>query len=166
MIEPQGLMLPKGLGKLKTFIHLIRSRTRDLPACSVLPQPLRYRVEKETQFIYINIVALWKFSEIIIWSWYFCTFRVSLLLTLPTSTASVTVVSGIMLIRVQICMWKALGQCVKLSCANLPNTRPPICACMWIHSRIHYLLYYGSWVFEYLYRTFIALCDTSNNIQI
>jgi hypothetical protein len=32
----------KGLGKLKKLIQFIWSRTRDLPACSVVPQPLRY----------------------------------------------------------------------------------------------------------------------------
>jgi hypothetical protein len=31
--EPQGLGI--GIGKLKKFIHFIRSRTRDLPACSI-----------------------------------------------------------------------------------------------------------------------------------
>jgi hypothetical protein len=30
---------PEGLGKFKKFIHLIGSRTRDIPACSVVPQP-------------------------------------------------------------------------------------------------------------------------------
>jgi hypothetical protein len=35
---------PEGLGKLKRFINFIGSRTRDLPDCSVVPQPLRYRV--------------------------------------------------------------------------------------------------------------------------
>jgi hypothetical protein len=30
----------EGLGKLKKLIHLIGSRIRDLPACSILPQPL------------------------------------------------------------------------------------------------------------------------------
>jgi hypothetical protein len=38
---------PEGLGKLIKIIHLIGSRTRDLPACSIVPQPLRYRVSKE-----------------------------------------------------------------------------------------------------------------------
>jgi hypothetical protein len=28
---------PEGLGKLKTFIHLIGSRTRDLATCSIVP---------------------------------------------------------------------------------------------------------------------------------
>jgi hypothetical protein len=32
----------EGLGKLKKFIHLIGSRTRDLPAYITVPQPLRY----------------------------------------------------------------------------------------------------------------------------
>jgi hypothetical protein len=34
---------PEGLGKLKK-IHLIGARSRDLPVCSIVPQPLRYRV--------------------------------------------------------------------------------------------------------------------------
>jgi hypothetical protein len=29
----------EGLGKFKKFIHLIGSRTRDLSACSIVPQP-------------------------------------------------------------------------------------------------------------------------------
>jgi hypothetical protein len=35
--EPQGLMRPEGLGKLKKFILLIGSQARDLPACSIVP---------------------------------------------------------------------------------------------------------------------------------
>jgi hypothetical protein len=31
------------LGKFEK-IHFIRTRSRDLPACSIVPQPLRYRV--------------------------------------------------------------------------------------------------------------------------
>jgi hypothetical protein len=38
----------EGIGKLKKFIHLIRSRTRDLPARSIIPQQLRYRVSSKT----------------------------------------------------------------------------------------------------------------------
>jgi hypothetical protein len=35
----QGLVRPEGLGKLKKkSIHLIGSQTRDLPACSMVPQ--------------------------------------------------------------------------------------------------------------------------------
>jgi hypothetical protein len=34
--KPKGLVLPEGLGKLKN-IQLIGSRTRDLPACSIVP---------------------------------------------------------------------------------------------------------------------------------
>jgi hypothetical protein len=33
----------EGLGKFEK-IHLIGTRSRDLPACSIVPQPLRYRV--------------------------------------------------------------------------------------------------------------------------
>jgi hypothetical protein len=39
--EPQGLVRPEGVGKLKTFIDLIGSRTV-LPVCSIVPQPLRF----------------------------------------------------------------------------------------------------------------------------
>jgi hypothetical protein len=38
--EPQSLVRPQGLGKLKEFIYLIRSQTHGLPVCSILPQPL------------------------------------------------------------------------------------------------------------------------------
>jgi hypothetical protein len=34
---------PEGLGELEK-IHLIGKRSRDLPVCSLVPQPLRYRV--------------------------------------------------------------------------------------------------------------------------
>jgi hypothetical protein len=40
--KPQGLVRTEGLGTLENFIHLIGSRTRDLQACSITPQPLRY----------------------------------------------------------------------------------------------------------------------------
>jgi hypothetical protein len=40
--KPLGLVQMEGLSKLK--INLIESGTRDLPAFSVAPQPLRYRV--------------------------------------------------------------------------------------------------------------------------
>jgi hypothetical protein len=35
---------PEGLCKFKKLIHPTESRTRDLPTCSIVPQPLRYRV--------------------------------------------------------------------------------------------------------------------------
>jgi hypothetical protein len=35
---------PEGLGKSKKFIHLIGSQTSGLPACSIVPLPLRYCV--------------------------------------------------------------------------------------------------------------------------
>jgi hypothetical protein len=34
----------EGLGKLKKLNDSIRSRARDLPACNMVPKPLRYRV--------------------------------------------------------------------------------------------------------------------------
>jgi hypothetical protein len=40
----QGLVRLEGLAKLQKFIHLIGSRTRDFPACSIVPQPLHHSV--------------------------------------------------------------------------------------------------------------------------
>jgi hypothetical protein len=34
--KPQGLVRPEGLGKLINIIHLIGSRTRDLPVCNII----------------------------------------------------------------------------------------------------------------------------------
>jgi hypothetical protein len=42
--KPQGLVRPEGLGNLKKFSDLVGSRTRNLPACSIVSQPLRYCV--------------------------------------------------------------------------------------------------------------------------
>jgi hypothetical protein len=42
--KPQGLVRQQELNKFKKFIHLMTPRTRNLPDCSILPQPLRYRV--------------------------------------------------------------------------------------------------------------------------
>jgi hypothetical protein len=42
--ESQDLVRPEALGKLKKFINLIGSQTRDLPACSIVPQQLCHRV--------------------------------------------------------------------------------------------------------------------------
>jgi hypothetical protein len=39
-------VLPEGLGKLKKLFHLIETRTRNLPACSIVPQLLSYRVPR------------------------------------------------------------------------------------------------------------------------
>jgi hypothetical protein len=43
-LEPQGLVRLEGLGNLKKFSDVIENRTRDLPTCSIVPLPLRYRV--------------------------------------------------------------------------------------------------------------------------
>jgi hypothetical protein len=51
-MDLRALVRSEGLGKLKTFIHLIGSRTLDLPACSVMLQPLRYRVPQD-RFLYV-----------------------------------------------------------------------------------------------------------------
>jgi hypothetical protein len=39
----QVLVRPEQLGKLMKLSYHIFFRTRDLPACSIVPQPLRYR---------------------------------------------------------------------------------------------------------------------------
>jgi hypothetical protein len=38
-VDPRAIVRLEGTGKLKKFIHLIRTRTRDLPACSIALQP-------------------------------------------------------------------------------------------------------------------------------
>jgi hypothetical protein len=42
-VDPRAIMRLEMLGKLEK-IHLIGTRSRDLPVCSLVPQPLRYRV--------------------------------------------------------------------------------------------------------------------------
>jgi hypothetical protein len=44
LISFRGLVLLEELGKLHKLIYLIGFRTRDLPACSIVSQPLHYRV--------------------------------------------------------------------------------------------------------------------------
>jgi hypothetical protein len=43
---------PEGLGKLEN-IHLIETRSRDLLVCSIVSQPLRYRVPPGVS-LYVN----------------------------------------------------------------------------------------------------------------
>jgi hypothetical protein len=38
-VDPRDIVRLEGLGKLKKKIHLIVIRTRDLPACSIVPKP-------------------------------------------------------------------------------------------------------------------------------
>jgi hypothetical protein len=37
-VDPRAIVRPEGLGKFEK-IHLIGTRSRDLPACSIVPQP-------------------------------------------------------------------------------------------------------------------------------
>jgi hypothetical protein len=62
--ESQGLVRPQGLGKLRNFIHLIGSRTSDLPACSLVPQPLRYRVFRRYELVEHQTVDVKEFREL------------------------------------------------------------------------------------------------------
>jgi hypothetical protein len=39
-VDPRAIMRLEGLGKLKKRIHLIGTRSRYLPACSIVPQPI------------------------------------------------------------------------------------------------------------------------------
>jgi hypothetical protein len=47
--KPQGLVRPEELGKMKKKIYdLIGNRTRNLPACSIAPQPVTHgNIENE-----------------------------------------------------------------------------------------------------------------------
>jgi hypothetical protein len=47
---------PERLGKLKKFVHLIG--TRDLPACTIVPQPLRYRVPQNRLIGQVKIISV------------------------------------------------------------------------------------------------------------
>jgi hypothetical protein len=42
-VNPRATVRPEGLSKLEK-IHLIGTRSPDLPVCSIVSQPLRYRV--------------------------------------------------------------------------------------------------------------------------
>jgi hypothetical protein len=58
LIKPQGLVRPERFGKLKKFIHLFGSQTRDLPAFSIVPKPLCYRVPPINLYILLIFNAL------------------------------------------------------------------------------------------------------------
>jgi hypothetical protein len=49
--KPQGVVRLKGVSKLIKIIRFIGYRTRDLLPCSVVPQPLRYRVSLQLLYI-------------------------------------------------------------------------------------------------------------------
>jgi hypothetical protein len=63
--KSQGLVRPAGLGKLKKFIHLIAPRTLDLPACSIVPQPLRPKVK--TYLCFINLHDIETYTGVELW---------------------------------------------------------------------------------------------------
>jgi hypothetical protein len=44
-VDPRAIVWPEGFGKFEK-IHLIGTRSRDLPPCSIVPQPLCYRVPR------------------------------------------------------------------------------------------------------------------------
>jgi hypothetical protein len=45
---------PEGLGKLKKFVPVISSLTCDLPAFSIVPQPLHYRMPLSSHLLDIT----------------------------------------------------------------------------------------------------------------
>jgi hypothetical protein len=58
--KPQGLVRPGYLGKLKKFIHLIGSRTRDLHAASsIVPQPLCHLLGTNFEFENEGSAFIW-----------------------------------------------------------------------------------------------------------
>jgi hypothetical protein len=54
---------PEGLGKLKKSIHFIGFRAPTLPDCSIVRQPLRYRMSPETRLYVIQNAPLLHVSD-------------------------------------------------------------------------------------------------------
>jgi hypothetical protein len=44
---PRAKMRLEGVGKLKKKFHLIRTRTRDLPVCTLVPQPTSFKTQNK-----------------------------------------------------------------------------------------------------------------------
>jgi hypothetical protein len=65
--NPQGLMLPEGLGKLKILIALIGSRTHDLSACSIVPQQITLPLAPIKNKIYTKLSTI--LARSVIWCW-------------------------------------------------------------------------------------------------
>jgi hypothetical protein len=59
-VDSRAIMRLEGLGKLEK-IHLIGTRSRDLPACNIVPQPLRYRM------VYANVFKQTGVSLVPVW---------------------------------------------------------------------------------------------------
>jgi hypothetical protein len=62
--KPQGLVRLERISKLKKFFHLTGSRTCDLSACSIAPQPLRYRI-KDAEIDAISIIHVFPISFVV-----------------------------------------------------------------------------------------------------
>jgi hypothetical protein len=54
-VDPRAIVRPEGLGKLKK-INLSGTRTRDLPACSIVPQPTT--LPRALKFLYAFLIFL------------------------------------------------------------------------------------------------------------
>jgi hypothetical protein len=68
--KPQVLVRPEGLGNSKN--HLIGYRTRDLPVCSIVPLPLRYRM---SPLVGIKLIVIYKIKRerfLNLWNYVVC----------------------------------------------------------------------------------------------
>jgi hypothetical protein len=66
-VHPRTIELLEGLGKLRKFIHLIGSRTRDFLDCSIVPEPSLYYIlcNEFVSYLMVSIVdILLKFATI------------------------------------------------------------------------------------------------------
>jgi hypothetical protein len=53
-VDPSAILRLEGLGKLKKKIHLIGTRTRDLPACIIVSQPTAL---PDSAVVYLMIIS-------------------------------------------------------------------------------------------------------------
>jgi hypothetical protein len=68
MSKLQGLVRLDGLGKLKTFNNLIWTRTSDLWACSIVPQPnTLQRAPEKFKNIRFNVISVAKTCDMALW---------------------------------------------------------------------------------------------------
>jgi hypothetical protein len=64
-VEPRAIVRLEGLGKLKKKIHLIGTRTRDLPACTIVPQPTTLPRAPSYMNILIHLINTEKRSDFV-----------------------------------------------------------------------------------------------------
>jgi hypothetical protein len=64
LVDPGAIVRLEGLGKLKKFNDLIRNRTHDLPACSIVPQPTMLSCAHSIIMV-LPYTAIWEFKSCI-----------------------------------------------------------------------------------------------------